>query len=73
MSLFLRHFPALARPRPRVIGMIHLDPLPGSPLFDPANAAKSIDRIYEKAVEEARIYTQFGLDSVLVEFFSLRF
>lgn len=45
-----------------VIGMIHVKPLPGSPLN-----SMNIDEIVEEAVEEARIYCDCRVDGVLVE------
>ncbi|MGB9625442.1 MAG: BtpA/SgcQ family protein, partial [Phycisphaerae bacterium] len=55
----------LARlPDRALIGMVHLPPLPGS-----AGAAMPLDRIVERAVEEARLLVASGFDAVLVENF----
>lgn len=45
-----------------VIGMIHVKPLPGSPLNE-----LGINEIVQHAVQEARIYSDSGVDGVLVE------
>ncbi len=55
----------LARlPDRALIGMVHLPPLPGS-----AGAEMPLDRIVERAVEEARLLVASGFDAVLVENF----
>jgi uncharacterized protein len=48
-----------------VIGMVHLRPLPGSPLYDP----KTMDmkKIISMALEEAKILQDAGVDGVQVE------
>lgn len=51
-----------ARPRP-VVGMIHLLPLPGSP------RARRLDRVLERALEDARALARAGVDGLLVENF----
>lgn len=38
--------------RTSVIGMIHVDPLPGTPRYEP----KSFNKLIEKAKHEAKIY-----------------
>ena len=48
-----------------VIGMVHLRPLPGSPLYDPC--AMPMDKIIDIAVEEAKILEDAGVDGVQVE------
>lgn len=48
-----------------VIGMVHLRPLPGSPLYDPAGMG--MDKIIGTAVEEAKILEASGVDGVQVE------
>lgn len=48
-----------------IIGMIHLRPLPGSPLYDPHTM--NMDRIIETAVEEAKILESAGVDGLQVE------
>ena len=45
-----------------VIGMIHVGALPGTPRHD-----ESIDTIAERAVSEAKIYADAGLDGVMIE------
>ncbi|MFB6153787.1 MAG: BtpA/SgcQ family protein [Halodesulfurarchaeum sp.] len=48
----------------RIIGMVHLDPLPGSPGFDRDRSA-----IREAAKTDARTLAEGGVDAVLVENF----
>lgn len=48
-----------------IIGMVHLRPLPGSPLYDPA--AMDMDGILKIAVEEAQILQDAGVDGIQVE------
>ena len=49
--------------RPRaLIGMIHLDALPGTP-----SSARSVDEIAARAVEEARVFRAAGFDGLAVE------
>ena len=48
-----------------IIGMIHLRPLPGSPLYDPASMG--MDQIIATAVEEAKILQSAGVDGLQVE------
>ena len=45
-----------------VIGMIHLQALPGTPKF-----AGNISQIIQKALDEARIYQQAGIDALMIE------
>jgi membrane complex biogenesis BtpA family protein len=45
-----------------IVGMIHLMPLPGSPGFQ-----GSMERVLERAGEEARILAESGLSAILVE------
>lgn len=52
------------KPKP-VIGMVHLHPLPGSPLYDPKKM--SMDEILETAVREAKLLEEAGVDGVQVE------
>ena len=47
-----------------VIGMVHLRPLPGSPLYDKEAGMK---KILETAVEEAKMLEAAGVDGVQVE------
>lgn len=46
---------------PRLIGMVHLGPLPGSPGFE------SLDDVLASAASDARILQEAGLDAVVVE------
>lgn len=48
-----------------LIGMIHVGPLPGTPLHDPS--LHSVDSLIDSACKEAEIYSRLGLDSILVE------
>ena len=48
-----------------VIGMVHLRPLPGSPLYDPSQMG--MDRILKTAVEEAKMLEEAGVDGIQVE------
>ena len=48
-----------------IIGMVHLGPLPGSALYD--RHKLGMDKILEKAVEEAKILEAAGVDGVQVE------
>lgn len=45
-----------------IIGMIHLDPLPGTPKYKNNN-----NEIISKALEEAEIYKKAGIDSIAIE------
>jgi membrane complex biogenesis BtpA family protein len=51
-----------------VVGMVHLDPLPGSPGFDHTTDGGR-DRLRERAVDDARALADGGVDAVLVENF----
>ncbi|MEG0127055.1 MAG: BtpA/SgcQ family protein, partial [Clostridia bacterium] len=51
-------------PKP-VIGMVHLRPLPGSPLYDPINMG--MKRILAIARDEAKMLEDAGVDGVQVE------
>ena len=48
-----------------IIGMVHLRPLPGSPLYDPASMG--MKKILETAKEEAKMLEDAGVDGVQVE------
>ncbi len=48
-----------------IIGMVHLRPLPGSPLYDPINMP--MEKIVSIAVQEAQLLEQAGVDGVQVE------
>lgn len=50
--------------RKRLIGVVHLKPLPGAPRF-----AGSIEAVCEAAVADARAYRDGGADAILVENF----
>ena len=45
-----------------IIGMVHVDALPGTP-----NHSKSIQQIAKKAIEEAKILEDAGVDAILIE------
>lgn len=49
---------------PPIVGMIHLAPLPGSPRF-----SGSLDAVLERAVAEAALLQDLGVDGLLVENF----
>jgi uncharacterized protein len=51
-------------PLPRLVGMVHLLPLPGSPRFD-----GSIDEVLATAVADARTLVEAGFPSLIVENF----
>lgn len=48
----------------RLVGLVHLGPLPGSPRFD-----KSLDRVVEAALADADALAKAGFDAVVVENF----
>ncbi len=48
--------------RRAIVGMIHVGALPGTP-----RQAVALDQIIEQAVAEARLYTDAGLDGLLIE------
>lgn len=48
-----------------LIGMVHVGPLPGTPLHRPED--HSVTRLIDKACREAEIYSRLGVDSILVE------
>src|SRR5438105_12257062 len=47
-----------------LIGVLHLLPLPGAPLYD-----GNIQRVYDQALSELDVFRQYRLDSVIVENF----
>jgi membrane complex biogenesis BtpA family protein len=51
-------------PKP-IIGMVHLHPLPGSPLFNPQKM--DMDEVVRIAVEEAKILKDAGVDGIQIE------
>jgi len=51
-------------PLPRLVGMVHLLPLPGSPRF-----AGSIDQVLTTATEDSRVLVEAGFPALIVENF----
>ena len=49
---------------PRLIGMVHLPALPGSPAY-----RGSLDEVLERAVADARTLTEAGFDAIMIENF----
>lgn len=49
--------------RKPVIGVIHLQPLPGAPRY----SGQEVREIYRAAVEDARILAQGGIDGIIIE------
>ena len=49
-------------PKP-IIGMIHVDPLPGTPKYK-----GNIKSIINKAISEAKIYKDMGIDSIAITY-----
>lgn len=45
-----------------VIGMIHLLPMPGTPLYK-----GSVAQIIDTALQEAQIYKDAGIDAIMIE------
>ena len=45
-----------------LIGMVHLEPLPGTP-----QSSKSFQNVRQKALDEASILVQAGFDAIIVE------
>src|SRR5437899_5947747 len=56
--------PTLTFARKRLIGVVHLKPLPGSPRF-----ADTLDEILKPAVADARAYERGGADAIFIENF----
>ncbi len=50
--------------RKPLIGVLHLLPLPGAPLYD-----GDVQRVYDQALAELEIFERHHLDSVIVENF----
>ncbi|WP_306475362.1 BtpA/SgcQ family protein, partial [Fredinandcohnia onubensis] len=48
-----------------VLGMVHLGPLPGSPLYE-----GNIDQVLEAAIRDAKSLEKGGASSVMVENFN---
>lgn len=59
MSTFAQLFPAKA-----LIAVIHLLPLPGSPLYD-----GDLKRVYQMALEEVSIFKKYPIDGLIIENF----
>ncbi len=55
-------FNELLKSHKLVIGMIHLDALPGTPKYK-----GNVREIIKKALDEAEIYSEAGVDSVMIE------
>ncbi len=45
-----------------IIGMIHVDPLPGTPKY-----AGSVKLIIDKAIQEAKLYQYLGIEALMIE------
>ena len=56
-------FELFSVPRP-LIGMVHLAPLPGSPRW-----GGSIDDVIKRAMDDARVLAEEGIDGIIVENF----
>lgn len=61
----MRQLQSIFREKKPIIGMVHLRPLPGSPMYDPASM--DMEKILEIAVEEAKKLQDAGVDGVQVE------
>src|ERR1051325_4122218 len=57
-------FPDLFGRRKPLIGVLHLLPLPGAPLYDGA-----MQKVYDQALAELDVFKEHSLDSVIVENF----
>jgi membrane complex biogenesis BtpA family protein len=57
-----------ALPQPLLVGMIHLPPLPGSPV-GPDESVPCLDRVIEHALRDARTLESAGFECVIVENF----
>ncbi|MEM0011289.1 MAG: BtpA/SgcQ family protein [Candidatus Bathyarchaeia archaeon] len=60
MTSFLEEIFKVEKP---IIGMVHLQPLPGSPNYDPD---KSIEEIIDAALRDARALENGGIDGILL-------
>ncbi len=58
----MKKFNKLFKNKKPVIGMIHVEALPGTP-----NYKGNVKRIISKALEEAEIYSNSGIDSIAIE------
>lgn len=61
----MRQLQSIFREKKPIIGMVHLRPLPGSPMYDPASM--DMTKILEIAVDEAKKLQDAGVDGVQVE------
>lgn len=61
----MRQLECVFKEKKPIIGMVHLRPLPGSPMYDPA--VMDMAGILETAVEEAKKLEEAGVDGVQVE------
>ena len=59
------HLESIFQKKKPIIGMIHLRPLPGSPLYDPQK--QDFQKIIDIALEEAKILKEEGIDGLQVE------
>ncbi|MFP4462091.1 MAG: BtpA/SgcQ family protein [Thermotogota bacterium] len=59
------HLESIFKNRKPIIGMIHLKPLPGSPLYDPQTC--DFQKIIDMALDEAKILKEEGVDGLQVE------
>ena len=59
------HLERIFKNKKPIIGMIHLKPLPGSPLYDPQKC--DFEKVLEIALNEAKILKEEGVDGLQVE------
>ncbi len=50
-----------------LIGVIHLPPLPGAPLWSPPAKGQPLEPVIQRAVKEARILADAGFDGIIIE------
>jgi len=53
----------------RLVGVVHLLPTPGAPAGIPAGSRDGMERLLERAVQDARSYVAGGIDALVVENF----
>ena len=58
----MKNFNKIFKEKKSIIGMIHIDALPGTPKSD-----NNVENIVKKAKKEALIYKKAGIDAVMVE------
>ena len=58
----MKKFSKLFRVKTPIIGMIHVDALPGTP-----NYKGNVKKIIDKALKEAKNYLDAGIDSIAIE------